>query len=154
VTASDPVLPSSLVDATAEPVEAMMRLGCALCAGHCCTHGGTHAFLGTSDLRRIAETMTDGDSGVALEHLYTAHIPDAHYAGSCVFHGERGCTLPRSLRSSTCNRYLCGGLSTLRRALTDTEAGTAVVGAATWSGLERVAALDATVMPASMQRML
>jgi hypothetical protein len=32
-----------------------------------------------------------------------------------VFHAFAGCTLPRTLRSNLCNRYLCGGLTQLAR---------------------------------------
>lgn len=157
--------------AAAATADSLLRLGCAVCAGACCTRGGTHAFLGASDLRRIGSSISDAganadanadanaganaDAGAerakALEELYAAHIPEMHYEGSCVFHGERGCTLPRPMRSLTCNRYLCGGLSTLRRAIAETASDTAVVGAATWVRLERVAALDASVLPASIR---
>ena len=34
----------------------------------------------------------------------------ANYDGSCVFHGEAGCTLDRSLRSDVCNSYFCSAL--------------------------------------------
>lgn len=124
-------------------LHALLLQGCATCGGACCTRGGTHAFLSAAGLRGTAEAQTDGDTGAALETLYTAHLPATHYAGSCVFHGERGCTLPRALRSDTCNRYLCGELTALSRALTGADGERAVVGAATWSSLERVAVIDA-----------
>ncbi|MES2524898.1 MAG: hypothetical protein V4617_19525 [Gemmatimonadota bacterium] len=124
-------------------MDTMMFLGCAACRGHCCTRGGTHAFLSADGLRAIAARETDGDTGHALEALYTRHLPVTHYENSCVFHGELGCTLPRTLRSDTCNRYLCGELAVLRRQLERGPELGAVVGAATWSGLERIAVLDA-----------
>ena len=32
------------------------------------------------------------------------------YAGSCLFHGSRGCTLDRSTRAELCNAYYCSPL--------------------------------------------
>ena len=123
---------------------ALLGQGCATCGGACCTRGGTHAFLSAAALRGTAAEHTQGDTGVALELLYTGYLPATHYEGSCVFHGERGCTLPRAIRSDTCNRYLCGELTALSRALTGAPGERAVVGAATWSSLERVAVIDAS----------
>jgi hypothetical protein len=135
----------------AEPLQPIFAIGCAVCGGACCTRGGTHAFLSSSDFRRVANSTTNGDTGTPLEALYNAHIPDWHYAGSCLFHGAQGCTLPRSLRSATCNRYLCGGLSTLRRSMMSAETDTVVIGAAAWSHLERAAVVDVTVTPPEMR---
>jgi hypothetical protein len=39
--------------------------------------------------------------------LYLERIPATGYDGSCIFHGEHGCTLDRSLRSGVCNVYYC-----------------------------------------------
>ena len=38
---------------------------------------------------------------------YMARVPDKHVEGSCIHHGERGCTLDRDMRSETCNTYAC-----------------------------------------------
>jgi hypothetical protein len=46
----------------------------------------------------------------AVVQLYVGRVPDLGYEGSCIFHGRRGCTLDRSLRSEVCNAYFCGGL--------------------------------------------
>lgn len=52
-----------------------------------------------------------------------------------------GCTLQRTLRSNLCNRYQCGELTQLSRALQGTGATRAFVGAATGDRLERMAAV-------------
>jgi hypothetical protein len=39
--------------------------------------------------------------------MYGAAIPDDTVEQSCIFHGARGCALPRELRSHTCNDYFC-----------------------------------------------
>jgi hypothetical protein len=46
----------------------------------------------------------------AILRLYLACVPAAAYRDSCIFHGKKGCTLDRSLRSDICNTYFCGGL--------------------------------------------
>ncbi len=108
-------------DRTAEPAAGAMKniaaTACSLCGGACCTRGGDHAFLGVDSLSRVREEH-QGITQAALFAAYLAHLPAEHYRDSCVYHGARGCTLPRPLRSTTCNRYNCGGLTQLLRALT------------------------------------
>lgn len=57
----------------------------------------------------------------AIVSMYDGHVPPQHYRGSCLFHATSGCTLPRMLRSDLCNRYVCGGLTQLMRALDDSD---------------------------------
>lgn len=129
-----------------DAIERAMQQGCATCRGACCTRGGAHAFLTAAGLRatatalglRLEDTPVQVWS-TALHELYAGYLPGMHYAASCVFHAERGCALPRELRSDTCNTYLCGGLATLRRALQASPAPQVVIGAASWCGIERVA---------------
>ena len=42
--------------------------------------------------------------------MYLGRIPRTAYRDSCIFHGKKGCTLDRSMRSDVCNSYFCGGL--------------------------------------------
>jgi hypothetical protein len=37
-------------------------------------------------------------------------VPSEAYAGSCIFHGKKGCTLGRSMRADICNTYFCRDL--------------------------------------------
>ena len=39
------------------------------------------------------------------------------WKGSCVFHGERGCVLPRAARARICNEWQCQGLAGWARAI-------------------------------------
>jgi hypothetical protein len=41
---------------------------------------------------------------------YIERVPASGYEGSCIFHGNHGCTLDRSMRSDVCNAHFCGGL--------------------------------------------
>ncbi len=48
---------------------------------------------------------------VEIADLYVSRVPAETQAGSCIFHGDDGCTLDPSLRSDVCNDYYCEGLS-------------------------------------------
>jgi hypothetical protein len=39
--------------------------------------------------------------------------------GSCAYHGDRGCVLPREDRAPICNAYACDSLQATRRTLDD-----------------------------------
>lgn len=139
-------LPSTDVDGDEAPPSAPEDRACGVCAGACCPAGGTTAFLSAERLAVIRQQLLrsgrvlDAD---ALQGEYLAHLPALHYEGSCVYHAVGGCTLPRVLRSSLCNRYRCGGLTQLTRAFTTDPRQTVFVAAAGTDGLRRVARIDA-----------
>jgi hypothetical protein len=85
------------------------RVACSLCKGWCCRNGGDDGFLDDRTIARVRVARPDLDER-GLLRLYIDHVPEAAYDGSCIFHGKRGCTLDRSLRSDVCNSYFCGGL--------------------------------------------
>ena len=115
---------------------------CGTCRGECCTAGGTHGFLHADSIVRVRAQLTDDGETVTAESLearYASHLPVRHYRGSCVFHTTAGCNLPRALRSNLCNRYVCGGLAQLTRALVSSQQTSAYVAAADSVHLRRVA---------------
>jgi hypothetical protein len=79
---------------------------CTLCKGWCCKYGDDDGFLDEATLARVWPDMTVD----AIVHMYVGRVPDMGYEGSCIFHGEKGYTLPRDLRSNVCNVYFCGDL--------------------------------------------
>jgi hypothetical protein len=83
---------------------------CGWCGGRCCRFGGeNHAYLNAGHLRRWQQAHP----GSSLQDAATAYIerlPARHVAGSCMHHGERGCTLDRDMRSDVCNLFACDGL--------------------------------------------
>lgn len=84
---------------------------CATCGGRCCIPGGAdHAFLTSGFLswRMLNESDLTAD---AMIDEYCGRIPEFAYDGSCLFHTEQGCVLPGPIRSTTCNRYLCDGIT-------------------------------------------
>ena len=85
------------------------RTACALCRGFCCKGGGDHGYLDERVMARVRQAWPELDARAVIR-LYVERVPAMGYAGSCVFHGEAGCSLDRSLRSDVCNSYFCTGL--------------------------------------------
>lgn len=82
---------------------------CTMCRGGCCTGGGDAAYLGAATLRRFMATQS-ALSPEALLAAYLDRLPARSEVGSCVYHGTRGCSLPREMRSDICNNYACKAL--------------------------------------------
>ena len=80
---------------------------CALCRGWCCHNGADDAFLDEATIARVTPGLV---SNAEVIEMYIERVPDAGYQDSCIFHGAKGCTLDRSMRSDVCNSYFCGGL--------------------------------------------
>ena len=79
---------------------------CSLCRGFCCRTGGNEAYLNPKTLARVWSErahMTADD----LVAAYVDAVPELAFAGSCIFHAERGCNLPRAMRSNVCHTYEC-----------------------------------------------
>jgi hypothetical protein len=91
------------------------RVACALCRGWCCKGGGDHAYLDERVMARVRHAQPALEARAVIR-LYIGCVPAANYAGSCIFHGEAGCTLDRSLRSDVCNSYFCTGLGNVVKA--------------------------------------
>ena len=140
-TASAMSSPDESVDSPA--VAAILGGSCATCRGECCTAGGDHAFLREDSIERVRGEQPSLDPAAMLAQ-YADHLPERHYRGSCVYHGLNGCHLPRDLRSNLCNRYVCGGLTQLRSALSGNASPTAFVAAADSVHLRRMALVDAS----------
>ena len=123
------------------PAERLFANACATCRGECCTGGTDHAHLDVASLERAA--ITYGWTTVGEAHAaYARQIPHTHYHESCVYHGVRGCTLPRDMRADICNRHLCGSLSVLTRAINDGARPPFIAIAATWLAPQRAAIID------------
>jgi hypothetical protein len=100
---------------------------CGVCGGGCCASGGTHAYLKEATVRRVL-AENPGLDPASLRALYLDHVPARSVSRSCINHTRSGCTLPRSLRSDICNRWVCHPLTALLTALqADPPVRTAVV---------------------------
>jgi hypothetical protein len=87
---------------------------CTLCKGGCCTDGADHSFIRTITIRRYMD-LNPTLSQSAIYARYTAHLNEKTIEGSCINHAEKGCTLPRSLRSDLCNGFYCDSLNTYQK---------------------------------------
>ncbi len=86
---------------------------CAACRGKCCREGSHHAYLGVGNIRDY-RTKHPEASGEDIKLAYWSHLPPLSLTGSCVFHTDQGCNLPREMRSEVCNRYICRSLRAIR----------------------------------------
>lgn len=97
-------------------IHAVLNGACALCQGFCCGNGGNHAYLTVETIRRsMVEHPDQAAHGVLVAYL--SCIRSETVAGSCIFHQRYGCGLPREMRSETCNRYFCRGLTEFQTGL-------------------------------------
>jgi hypothetical protein len=87
---------------------------CGACRGACCRAGATTAWVSADTIRRVRQGEPN-TSGKALLARYLEEIPSRSVRGGCVYLGARGCELSAVLRSDTCHRYLCDGVSALVR---------------------------------------
>jgi len=105
------------IGADASPVESpVFGAGCRLCRGSCCRTGADHAYLNIKQIREFIAGHSEFTADEVIE-AYLSHVPDLSIENSCIFHGERGCALPREMRSDMCNRWLCPGLKEIRETL-------------------------------------
>ena len=86
---------------------------CSICRGGCCSIGEEHAFIKKETILRYMSTHPDQNPAQVLE-AYMAYLPDESFEDSCVNHTETGCALPRDMRSSVCNGYVCESLIKLK----------------------------------------
>lgn len=101
--------------ATAAEVDALLGQVCARCTGYCCRLGyARHAFLDAPTLL-AARRRRPGASHAEIVEDALAAIAPLHHAGSCAYHGERGCTQRREHRAAICNSFECPGLEQTRR---------------------------------------
>lgn len=87
----------------------VVAAACAHCRGCCCQHGGDHGYLTPGTIARVRSLQPEWSDDDIVQ-AYLSRIGTRSYHRSCIFHGPGGCALPRSMRSETCNAYLCDGL--------------------------------------------
>lgn len=101
------------VDAAGDPEpphQGLLGAACAICRGHCCAQGGDHAFLHPKAIRRYMARHPEERPRHILD-AYLARLGARAYRSSCVYHDVDGCRLPRDMRTSLCNDFLCKGLN-------------------------------------------
>ena len=116
---------------------------CAFCAGRCCRLGALHNAFVRADLVRRWLVRHEGRTWADAVDDYLRHIPARHASGSCLNHGERGCTLPREMRSDICNEFACDPLVRVREFAAADPACEIVAGVVKRHGLRDAAVVSA-----------
>lgn len=91
---------------------------CAACRGHCCSRGGTTAFLQATDIARWRQRAPETPPDEIVD-WYLGMLPGETIAEACVFQGGDGCALPRDRRSDHCNAFYCRSLQNLHERLAE-----------------------------------
>jgi hypothetical protein len=145
----------------AEPgVQAVLGRECAVCRGSGCRQGGNHAFLTVATIRRYMSQHPEHRPRDVLA-AYLGRVGNKTFEGSCIVHQPGGCSLPRDMRSDTCNRFVCRSLTEFRQGLTGPDpprgffvsmSGDKILGAAfcdeeTFAGRRRVVGLRIAPRP-------
>lgn len=110
------------------PPSTTVAHACGTCRGYCCHSGGDHAHLSRQTFARVLAN-SDGLSIEDVVRAYLELVPEQHYKGSCVYHTDSGCRLPRNLRSDTCNHFHCSGVQPLATMTSDKPSPPTVVAA-------------------------
>ena len=93
-------------DATPQQ-SSLLQAMCAQCRGHCCMPGKEkHAFLTAAELAKKAGS-TAHDALKNAADFYVQALPKRHIEGSCLYHTDAGCALPRDVRAPICHTYYC-----------------------------------------------
>ena len=95
------------------PDDGVLFKVCTVCEGVCCYHGKDGAFLDVEAIGRFLSAHP-GMSRETAVAVYLGPVPHRGYEGSCVYHTDSGCALPRALRAPLCVGYECHGLKDLR----------------------------------------
>jgi hypothetical protein len=101
----------------APELQVIMGGACALCQGFCCAEGNDHAYLTVATIRRYV-SQHPGQRPRDVLAAYLDRVGNKTFEGSCIFHQPGGCNLPPAMRSDTCNRYFCQGLTEFRQGST------------------------------------
>lgn len=120
------------------PEAGYLAAACASCRGGCCEIGGDTACLSYVDVMRYRQRAPQATIEAVIED-YVSRVPAAAVEGSCVYHTQRGCALPRDLRNDQCNEFHCRALKTLKEVWEEAGSGHAVVIAADQGEMRNVA---------------
>ena len=119
----------------------VLSAACGLCGGDCCYTGGNTAWLEAATIQRQPWFEHDIDDQRIVEY-YLSYLPHISYQDGCVYQSDRGCTLPRNMRSNVCNQFLCNGLSKVINALNESR-GSCVAATTSGSHVLNISLIDA-----------
>jgi hypothetical protein len=91
----------------------LLGQACVTCRGQCCRLGNTHAFQTVETIKRWfvlnPESSIDDCREACFSFLHSHSI-----GNSCIFLGNKGCRLPKQMRSNMCNNWICRDLENLK----------------------------------------
>lgn len=91
----------------------ILEQACAICRGRCCHAGGDHAFVDIPTIHAYRHAHPEASPEEIID-AYLARLGERTMDSGCVFQGEKGCLLERTMRAAICNRFLCSPLEPWR----------------------------------------
>lgn len=120
----------------------LLGAGCATCRGRCCLWGAENmAYIDAATMDAYLCEHPEKTVEQVVED-YLSHMPDLTAEHSCVFHGEKGCTLPKGMRSSTCTQWHCDSLAKFRHAFAKSDPRFVIFASAVGEEVLRITAID------------
>jgi hypothetical protein len=90
------------------PEHFILNTACIACQGDCCMQGNaSRAFLTENTINYVRWCQPEMEQDEIIE-MYMSFMPERSIQGSCVYHGDEGCTLDRHIRADICNSFQCG----------------------------------------------
>ena len=87
---------------------------CTICKGGCCSEGANFAYISGVTIWRLLQRQPRLKADEVVT-LYLDHLPEHSIEGSCINQTEKGCSLPKELRSDVCNGYYCSELQVFQK---------------------------------------
>ena len=91
-------------DAMPDERQRALWSACGVCRGRCCSQGREHAYLDIAAIRRYRARHPQATADEICRD-YLMRLEDPTFEGSCVYHREHGCALPRHLALRHLQRF-------------------------------------------------
>ncbi len=109
--------PAVVLSGDSRPLPVAVK-ACATCQGYCCVNGDDRAYIDVEAILRCLKKHPELEATDVVA-FFLSYVEAYTYKDSCIYHGVNGCSLPRDVRSSTCNGFACTGMGRLIERLTD-----------------------------------
>lgn len=96
----------------------ILQQACAICRGYCCLSRKDLAYLNKDMMSTYLDEHPQYDPLEVISE-FLSHVPEKTFTDSCIYHGEKGCGLPRDMRPSICNEFECLELGWVREELSE-----------------------------------
>ena len=122
VTTEDPpqIIVRPLLPPPSREMGDFLMAACIACRGSCCKSGAEHAYITHHTILAYLEQHPDQSLEQVVD-AYLQPVTTVSLSRGCVYQHAEGCSLPRDMRSITCNQYYCEPLYSLRMGHVDGE---------------------------------